>query len=986
MTTELEAWQARLSRHFATLTESRRARRTAEPLFALEHGLAQTEVSALEAAVRTHIAFRAPSRDHWLVWVVYAAELGYRYSGDEYWQTFEQETPGWIVNGDRYRIREFYRRFEREFDGAVPTGPWAEHFSIICWPITHAILPKDLQVQLACTLYESRYLFSEDVLGSPEQLGDLLAARSWNASSRFRNLAEDTRLLGQIAAALLTQGRAGSGEIIYPAALQRISEDLDQERQAREWLQRARRSVDERVQIRGFGTISSRTFPSNISQLDEARAAVAQLGIEPRLVLRPRDASGGLWDILLEVPSLSHLLLRFPQVREILTGSRCVVAGSQGRPLARGRLVYGAQRIRLVRWPNPDEVLLQFEKRDPQLDFLLRTECLLRPGTTWLLRIASDGLAYERRGLRVRPGERYVILSTDGPINGGGHVTPIEVECEGVNAAILDLPKSLKEDWQQSIQNLGLGQARGIDVWPAGLSAVAWDEEGHGEWLASERPCLAILADHPLESLRVSIDLSPLHVFKLATLEAGELLFLELPLLPVGMHRLRFSASSNLAGKTEALDDQEATIRILEDRPQTSSIDYRGPLSVQIDPPHPTMEQLWDGEVEVLLRGPQNREVACRVSLFERDGGGAILMTDLPPVRLPVSSEDWKNHFDKRIRERKDVQEAYDWANICVMEFGVGELGSFTLRCERPFTPIRWALRREGNEYVARLFDDSGQTEKPTISRAAFESPCNEQEVPVEAEIHVPDHGGMYIARTQTDTAAVIVPPVLPRGSGFAALGLNPEIERLGRSTDSAMRIIEIAGIWSRARLPGNLLAAFRRQKVMNALAAELFRLICGDNWTRAEEETDLTGTDARALEALSQAISRNPAEAGAGDTLLRDANTMAFYDCSRRVEHFATLAVTHRLLPESIQRMATSQPESIGLGTPIWLAELALRLASNPASAEGWAGSDLRSGLNRLMESPSFFRAARFAVLATQPLLSSGVQSGDLYAVWRWP
>ena len=97
MNTELEEWQARLSLHFATLRDSRRARGIAEPLFGLEHGLAQTEVQALERAVRTHIAYRPPSRDHWLAWIVYSAELGYRYSGDEYWQTFEQETPGWIV-------------------------------------------------------------------------------------------------------------------------------------------------------------------------------------------------------------------------------------------------------------------------------------------------------------------------------------------------------------------------------------------------------------------------------------------------------------------------------------------------------------------------------------------------------------------------------------------------------------------------------------------------------------------------------------------------------------------------------------------------------------------------------------------------------------------------------------------------------------------------------------------------------------------------
>ena len=983
---DLGEWQARLALHFATLRDSRRARGTEESLFALEHGLTRAEVTALEGTVRTHIASRTPSRDHWLAWVVYAAELGYRYAGDEYWQTFEQETPGWIINGDRYRIRDFYRRFVREFGGAVPSGPWAEHFSIICWPITHAVLPKDLQVQLARTLYECRYLFSEDVLGSPEQLGDLLAARSWNASSRFRNLAEDKRLLGQIAAALLTQGRAGSNELIYPATLQRISEDLDRERQAREWLQRARRSVDERVQIRGLGTTSSRAFPSTVGQLDEARATVAQLGIEPRLVLRPRDTSGESWDILLEVPGLSHLMLRFPQTREILTGCRCRVAGSQGRPLARGRLVHGAQQIRLVRWPEPHEVLLEFERRDPQLDFLLRTECLLRPGTTWLLRIASDGLAYERRGLRVRPGERYVILSTDGPIDGGGHVIPIEVECEGVNAAILDLPKSLKEDWQESIQNLGLGQARGIEVWPVGLSAVAWDGEGQGEWLASERPCLAILADHPLESLRISIDSSPLHVFELATLEAGESLFLELPLLPIGTHKLRFSASSSLAGETETIDGQEATIRILEDRPQTATIDHRGPLLVQIDPPHPTMEQLWDGEVEVHLQGPQNREVACRVSLLEGNGGGAILAKDLPPLRLPVSPEDWKDYFDNRFRNREEVQEAYDRAVDCVLEFGVGELGRFTLRCARPFTPLRWALRRKGNNYMARFYDDSGHTEHPTVSRAPFETPCSEESVPFDAEFLVPDHGGMYVARTRTYAAAIIVPPVLPQGFGLAALGLTPEIERWGRSTESALRVVEIAGLWNRARLPGNLLAVIRRQKVMSALASELFRLVCGDNWARAEKEADLAGRDARALEALSKAISRNPAEAGAGPALVRGAEAMAQGDCSRRVEHFASLAATHHLLPRNIQQMTTSQSGPTGPSKPTWLAELALRLGSDPGNVEAWADSDLRTGLNRLMESPSLFRAARLAVLATQPFFSSGVQSGDLYAGWRWP
>jgi hypothetical protein len=97
-------------------------------------------------------------------------------------------------------------------------------------------------------------------------------------------------------------------------------------------------------------------------------------------------------------------------------GSRCMVAGAAGRPLARGRCLHGSQHVVLSKWPREDEVLLRFEQTDPQLEYLLRTECLLRPGPTWLFRIATDGLAYECRSLRVRPGARYIIVSTAGPV------------------------------------------------------------------------------------------------------------------------------------------------------------------------------------------------------------------------------------------------------------------------------------------------------------------------------------------------------------------------------------------------------------------------------------------------------------------------------------------------------------------------------------------------------------------------------------------
>ena len=142
MDRELREWQTRLSGHFEELRDSRAQDGVIRPVFGLEHGLDPEEILALEHAARANLRYRGPSRGHSLVWVVYSSEFGYRYSGDEYWQTFERDTPGWNQTGYRYSLRNYYRQFQRDFGGAVPSGPWAEHFSIICWPITHAILPQ----------------------------------------------------------------------------------------------------------------------------------------------------------------------------------------------------------------------------------------------------------------------------------------------------------------------------------------------------------------------------------------------------------------------------------------------------------------------------------------------------------------------------------------------------------------------------------------------------------------------------------------------------------------------------------------------------------------------------------------------------------------------------------------------------------------------------------------------------------------------------
>ena len=163
----LTAWHRRLHDHFSHLREARLSAVGDKPIFGLEHGFPEHELKELQEEIRAHIKETPPANEHWLAWVVYASEVGYRYAGDEYWLTFESTTPKWKQYGERDWLRRCFQAFHKHYGGARPTGTWAENFSIICWPITHAILPQDLQRQLARILYELRHSFSVELFESP---------------------------------------------------------------------------------------------------------------------------------------------------------------------------------------------------------------------------------------------------------------------------------------------------------------------------------------------------------------------------------------------------------------------------------------------------------------------------------------------------------------------------------------------------------------------------------------------------------------------------------------------------------------------------------------------------------------------------------------------------------------------------------------------------------------------------------------------------
>lgn len=393
---------AQLDTHFRALHTQRDQLGGDPPVFALEHGLSDIDLDALKSSVRAAVARGFGDyywRRSWLPYIVYAAEAGYDYEGNEFWPRFDKLTPGWADHGDRDRIRDWFRRFGNDYGGAVPEGAFAQNFTIIAWPITHAVLPIYLQRYLAQLLYEFRMGLTTRLLQQPEELGKQLAARAWRYTERFRIFCTNTSLLGHVAAALLS-GEGEDSPYLLRSTLVRLVEGLEREREAKLWLQGARAAASS-VRARGFQPGRVRGGGGNGAQ------ERLPIPTDPHLVLRNTDFG---WRAYAQLPDLSGLNRRLPHVYEELRTRRARVEGADGTIMARGRLATPGQEARLTRWPRPDRPFVQLEDAQQDVNNLLRDQVGITHGPVWLFKQRAPGMATEVKGKLVHPGGTYYLV------------------------------------------------------------------------------------------------------------------------------------------------------------------------------------------------------------------------------------------------------------------------------------------------------------------------------------------------------------------------------------------------------------------------------------------------------------------------------------------------------------------------------------------------------------------------------------------------
>lgn len=942
-------WHNKFATHFSDLHKQRITGNFS--LFAFEHGLRSEELIQLKNAIQNQLEVSSPNPDYWLPWVVYAAEIGYEFDGHEFWQSFTEKTPKWTLHGNRYFIRNCFEKFVQSFGGFKPSGIWADHFNIICYPITHAILPKDLQRQLARILYDLRFQFNRSFLQSTEQLGNKILSRSEGATKRFQQFSQNIELTGLIARELLSHDQNESENIILPATLRRIVGDLRKEGDASSWLDEARTIARDRVNR----TTKVRT------EGDKAH----RIKLEPTLILRP---TGGMtWDLYVEIPDLLPLAEQSTELFEFLTTSRPRINGSFfDKRLARSRLVsHGSIQEKLKSLPDKAQDLLIFRREKPSaLDQFLKNEFRLKTQEINLFKIHNDGLAYKQKSASVIPGSSYLILARQ-IISNNSLVAKQHLSCDSVYLYSLVLPKTISSSEESFLTSLGFSVKQGINIIPVGTTPATWDEESYIEFLADESPCIAIEFDHVYQSLLLEYGDE---LNELQNPDSARPVIINLPQFPVGSYKFTVSGKKLHQSQYEILGNAEINIR--EPRTRQAATTNQNALLLFTDPFRPTFEQLFAGKVRFDFWTPPDTKVDFYLTLLDKNSEhDRPFRKKLCELTLPDESGKINSNIFEALQDKQILSRSED-AHACFLEFETGEFGTVQINFEREFLPLKWIVRADNkNQIYLKLSDYSDSGEIVSVVKYDFDFPDQRKTVPY-SEVHelgfpIPEGGGLYIAQTSQIKQGIIILRRMAQSSfkSFTEIkqndGFKPVFLKHARNTQTLSALIKLYTLWTTSASAGSAFKKSDINVVSNALLLEIVSLIDNNHgWKKAETQycSGKVGSDFY----LHKAVSSKPSLL---EKLSKVCESRHWYSVDEWVDRLV-FALGDEIPEERTKVHKIGKISHIKVTSRDWFAEFALRLCSRPDTLQEWADKRYELGLEKMLLYPTIARAARYIVL----------------------
>ncbi len=936
--------QERLHQHFLSLSNARVS--SGLPVFALEHGLSEGEFALLQTSVRWLVKHGETLRQTPLPLVVYAAEIGYRYDGGEIWPIFFGETPGWVDKPHvRSRIKQYFTAFAKEYSGAVPTGAWARQFSIICWPVVHAVLPKVFQRQLVEILYYNRFRLNSSVIEDSERLGQLIESASWGSSDRFRNLAQNHALIGQVATALLTHDDAdlAGDETLLQSTVRQIVSDLSFERTARTFLREAQAAT----RTSFIGLRSPKSQPTAGGRVERSIDVV-----DPKLRLL---RSGGGWRLILELQDLSPLTQRYPEMIEDLSQRRCRINGTQ-QALARSALLWPGRQVELTE-PLSDDPLLQLIGASDRTNGHLADYCKLPP-PPWLFRV-EDGEGSVVRGGFVRPASRYVLVTPDELPVASPMVNLDAGSASALNFYKIEVPDEVTDLEIEVLESLDITTQTAIRVWPAGLANAGWNGEDVAVWLDGDPIVIGLDTDRKVDHLIVTIDgdaqREPIE---------GRSTFLDLGTIPVGHHNVSFEAFSSDATAPVAKESIRVDIRPRSIRPSSGSL--REGLVLLTSPSAPSLTDLLSGAVEIEVFGPPGETVTGRVALLAR-GKEVPLAENTRSAKLPVSSDESRRLVSKMLRP-EPVHRHLEKSDIVRVAFGHRDIGTVEVVAERLFTPLRWIVSHDDAHPSAQLVDNMDGVSPEVVFRP-LSQPDSRYRLDYDdgTVIRLPDSGMLTATANEFSISTVVTPGTIRDFADLGVRGSAIQIERRNSSVDSLQELVDLANMWRMADKPG-LMASIVAQRVLQAIAVEIGAGIGGNYWARVEHRR--FNFDQVPDGEMVAALGVSPRHKSIIETVRRRMPAPESMNLHDLVATFS-----------SIMHWAESSP----VHSEISLGEFCLRIASQPSSVVDLDSDSFRQHAASMIKHPITLRLARYIVFRVDDVRAADFRSEAPYEGFAW-
>ena len=588
---------SKLQDHFETLHKARLECNPALPVFALEHPLDQADIHTLTKDLRDSLRRdKCVVSEHALAWVVIASEAGYSFGGSEFWQSFNHRIPNWAEFGDRVALRAAFVQFCRQYSGAKPAGQWASHYTLICWPITHAILPLDLQLHLCQAIYVCRFQLAGLRDASAEHVGRVLENTSPSYGTRFDEFLQEHALVGAIVNRLL-MGDSEHDPSFRPETFDRILKDLHRISAAREWLREAGKLYNRHIMI----SVPRESNSGIHSDAPSVRRHLANL--RPTLMLE-LDAKG-TWVPSLAPPSLMGWAQQNPEIGRVINSLRYQVLGTD-RALQGARLLALVPAPTILRtFPQLNQPLIKLIPSNEGLSAAFDADCRLDFFRV-LVFLEHHGSATLLRKPEVRSGETYLLGTQDADFAIGEPVVCIDPTW---HLRRLRLPATLTVALSDQLAVAGLSVRRTTRVRPWGLVPRNWDEGNEGEWIVGEPIVFVVERDHAFDAINICVDEHSNFV------ECEDMIDPTIVLtdLPVGAHALMVQTyerrTSTSGTEWRELSRGESLIRVRLPGVWVAGQIATNVLAIETNPSKPMLDDFLTGNFTLTIDGAASEPI-----------------------------------------------------------------------------------------------------------------------------------------------------------------------------------------------------------------------------------------------------------------------------------------------------------------------------------------------------------------------------------------